>query len=109
MGSQTKKCFPKLIKKNKLLPVPLPSLTPPPRQDRGRGWSEIRAAEVDSLFRERHLPHLPGLPQRVRPGPGGERKHRKSTRLQSGDCPLRPLLHWNLGLIFQDKQIYNIK
>lgn len=35
---------------------------------------------MDSLFRERHLPHLPGLPQRVRPGPGGERKHCKSAR-----------------------------
>lgn len=34
----------------------------PSCQDCGRGRSEIRASEVDPLFWERHLTHLPGLP-----------------------------------------------
>ena len=48
-------------------------------QDCGCGRSEVRASEMDPLLWKRHFPHLPGLPQRVRPGSGGEGDHSKRT------------------------------
>ena len=38
-------------------------------QDGGCGRPAFREEEVDSLFRECHLHHVPGGAQRVRPGP----------------------------------------
>jgi len=46
----------------------------PLRQDGGRRRSEVREEEVDPLLRERHLHHVPGGTERVRPGPGGVRQ-----------------------------------
>lgn len=51
----------------------------PCHQDCGRGRSEVGAPEVDPLFWKCHLAHLPGFAQRVRPGSGGERNHRKTS------------------------------